>query len=205
MSTPIPLADPQGRVWAYLCGHCHHLGAQPELLVGQDEPTEDLVESSRGDAERCCTCCRCGKLSAGPGERMFHSRPCAACKPADDAELAERQAKWARMEETRKARHAAGWDGAEAQMLLVEMEEISEERHCAGWMGGLEFELWADIIRLEAGEGEYSGEAMNLKVRSEKSGGWWRWQEGDEECAGGPVFILLDEWKAMYAAREASR
>ena len=60
---PIPLSSPDGRVYAYACGTCHHVRAGSELL-GHPEatgPHERLVEASLHDAERCCACLGCNR------------------------------------------------------------------------------------------------------------------------------------------------
>lgn len=55
---PIPLTSPDGTVYAYACGVCHHVRSPNEMLV----PIEPgyFAESSRQDAERCCICMDCG-------------------------------------------------------------------------------------------------------------------------------------------------
>jgi hypothetical protein len=63
---PIPLSAPDGRVYAYACGYCHHVGGGSQVPggdVGGPEPRE--VSGSLGRATRCCTC-RCGAQRSAP-------------------------------------------------------------------------------------------------------------------------------------------
>lgn len=62
MTAPIPLSSPSGLVYAYACGHCHHVSASSALVYRPDEPgpIASLVESSLRDAARCCICRECG-------------------------------------------------------------------------------------------------------------------------------------------------
>ncbi len=72
--TPIPLASPDGTVYAYACGACNHVGGTGEALV-RVEPGH-FAENSRVDAESCCTCFDCGvPLTAEEGRGLN----CAAC------------------------------------------------------------------------------------------------------------------------------
>lgn len=58
---PIPLSAPDGRVYAYACGRCHHVGGGSSMLVREDldGPLVRLVDHSRRDADQCCTCHDC--------------------------------------------------------------------------------------------------------------------------------------------------
>lgn len=71
--TPIPLAAPDGTVYAYACGVCHHVPAAGELL-GRGEPGWQ-AEASLSRAERCCTCQTCGEPTTA-GESRFKCRAC---------------------------------------------------------------------------------------------------------------------------------
>ena len=57
----IPLRAPSGLIYAYACGHCHHVPAFGAMLCMPDKPgpIEQLVESSRRSATACCTCHSC--------------------------------------------------------------------------------------------------------------------------------------------------
>jgi len=59
---PIPLSSPDGKVYAYACGHCHHVAAGAAMLVAPDEPgpIPHLVVRSLEAAKACCTCHSCG-------------------------------------------------------------------------------------------------------------------------------------------------
>ena len=58
---PIPLAAPDGRVYAYACGTCHLVagGSTPMWIEDPPGPASRIVEGIRQRAERCCTCFRC--------------------------------------------------------------------------------------------------------------------------------------------------
>ncbi len=60
---PIELKSPDGRVYAYACGVCHHVRAGAEKWGHEttNGPHADLVEWSLRDATRCCTCMTCGR------------------------------------------------------------------------------------------------------------------------------------------------
>lgn len=58
---PIAISSPDGKVYAYACSVCHHVGISGRLLYAPEGGLpERIVESSRADAERCCTCYTCG-------------------------------------------------------------------------------------------------------------------------------------------------
>jgi len=88
-----------------------------------------------------------------------------------------------------------------AQALLAEMERISEDYYAAGWHILLEFYLWTMVQGGDArgGFGALLPEEIDkLRCLSEQCGGWWIWDEEEQ----GERFLGLDEWKAMYEARE---
>ncbi len=90
MTAPVPLRDPDGIVRAWMCGACFHVGQAGEY-VGQNAD-EALVEHSRRDAARCCTCWTCGK-ARDPGERHRGGITCEACSARAQATIdAERAA-----------------------------------------------------------------------------------------------------------------
>ena len=79
--TPFPLAAPDGRVYAYACGVCHHVHGGPTRLVRLDGPDERIVASSLENAEACCRCSErpCGApLEEGRFYRL--SGRCARCE-----------------------------------------------------------------------------------------------------------------------------
>ena len=66
---PFPLRAPDGRVYAYACGRCHHVSAGSSM-AGRDRvsgPIALLVEASLGGATSCCTCRDCGATDARGG------------------------------------------------------------------------------------------------------------------------------------------
>lgn len=61
MTAPIPLAAPDGRIYAYACGTCHVVagGSTPMWIEDPPGPHRGIAEWSRTNAERCCTCWTC--------------------------------------------------------------------------------------------------------------------------------------------------
>lgn len=73
MSDPIPLAAPDGTVYAYACGTCHSV----HVTYARFATIDQRVASSRRRAARCCVCV-CGK----PADPLRLSSPCIACASA---------------------------------------------------------------------------------------------------------------------------
>jgi len=88
---------------------------------------------------------------------------------------------------TDEQRAAVAWS------LLKCMEWISEDEWRAGWDYGIEYRLWADAQR---------GDRPHLAALAELAGGWWRWDD-ERASSSGPVFVPLDEWRAMVRERES--
>lgn len=76
---PIPLSAPDGRVYAYACGVCHHVAGGASLLVCWDEPgpIPVLVEGSLSKATSCCTCHTCGTPNPRGTDSLLW---CATCR-----------------------------------------------------------------------------------------------------------------------------
>lgn len=72
MSAPIPLAAPDGTVYAYACGRCHNTFATSTMRPRADVGA--LARQSMRFAARCCTC-DCG----APADLTEWRRICAAC------------------------------------------------------------------------------------------------------------------------------
>ena len=79
MSSPIPLAAPDGTVYAYACGTCHNVHAttmqRPRAEVAR------LASESQRNAKRCCVC-DCG----APEDPTTWMRKCRACYERERAE-----------------------------------------------------------------------------------------------------------------------
>lgn len=75
---PIPLAAPNGIIYAYACGHCHHVSAGASKIVMPETPGPfpELVEYSLLSAEQCCTCRSCGCIV----DRGLFSLECEKCE-----------------------------------------------------------------------------------------------------------------------------
>lgn len=82
MSAPIPLAAPDGAVYAYACGRCHRVAGGVHV-PGPVSPVARLAELSLHRATRCCVC-QCG-APMSPASRW---RECDACSAKHDAESA---------------------------------------------------------------------------------------------------------------------
>jgi len=76
---PIPLTGPDGGVYAYACGTCHHVSPGGDALLRHDGPDDVAAQHSREMAESCCVCQRCGAVITEYGDLE-----CATCKPALD-------------------------------------------------------------------------------------------------------------------------
>lgn len=75
------------------------------------------------------------------------------------------------------------------------MSELSERCWFAGWLHGLKHALWAMVSggAREYGQGIVSEEEVaRLRALSERSGGWWRRDEVDEE-----VFVPIEAWRRI--------
>lgn len=72
---PIPLSAPDGRIYAYACGTCHHVRSSSTPMWIDDPPGPQCVEHRRKEAEACCTCHSCH----APMSRI-NGPTCAACR-----------------------------------------------------------------------------------------------------------------------------
>lgn len=191
----IPLSDPTGTVVAWQCGVCLHVATTGTKLWGP-APVETFAAYGRQCAEECCRCERC----KGPlvGERFG---VCAKCKPAEDTERVERDARWEadglRREAVREAAIAKALDRDKAATLLKEMRAISELHFAAGWSGGLEEGLWSMVLggSRECLVGALSEDDVeSLRNLFIAAGGWWRFDDEAYE-----VFVPAEEWAVRYA------
>jgi len=203
----IPLRSPDGIVYAWACGACHHV-QHPGDMLGPLGP-EDVAWTAKNAlsyADRCCTCPTChARLLDSSGVTE-----CATCeeasRPAREAHL-ERIAKEAKAFAARaEAALARSPNPDAAERLVVHMRELSDEVYAAGWLHGLEFTMWE---MLQANDTDFGiteitvGDMALLRDLHERAGGWWRWQhEEGTVCAGGPVFVTTEEWLAIVAARK---
>lgn len=96
MVRPIPLADPQGRIYTHACGKCFHVRAGSSLLWWEEDhegPHASLVEDSLRDAIACCLCTSCRVVEVNKvaeGATFQSSHLCAPC-----AQAARDQHAWA--------------------------------------------------------------------------------------------------------------
>lgn len=202
MANAIPLSAPDGTVYAYACGVCHHVRASLSAMGPCDvEGVTRIAETNKPDAERCCRCERCETV-AGPFS-FLSANVCPTCLPAHEAEKTDRDARIAahyeRSDRIQAERMRLSKDETSARALAALMSEISEECYCAGWMSGLEFSLWAMV---QGGDRSYGmsepseSEVAQLRALSERCGGWIRWEEDV-----GEVFVPLHEWEQTYGAK----
>jgi hypothetical protein len=191
MANPIPLTDPDGRLYAYACGVCHNVHAGEEWYgEGRDWPDEAVLEHRKEMTDKCCRCQRCGAVE--PTRALCWS-VCKACRPAHDRE------QQLRMEENEnrnrfQAAMVAGSvtnsiDPGAAWVLQGCMSELSEDEWCASWLIGLEYILWARVC---------NGDHPELLKLAEQAGGWWKSNEMAMDC----VFVKMDAWLRDYEIYE---
>jgi hypothetical protein len=205
----IPLAGPDGTVYAYACGRCRRVARGISRMVDtyDDEIVADMAEHSRADAESCCTCQKCKGVREGAG--LFGaSFLCAACEAADaplrEARIAEARKRIEALVERNIAAIAeVGRSVSTAVALRRLMSDMSEEHCCAGWLDGTEYVLWSMVQGGDTkwGFGEVRPESIaDLRRLSEAVQGWWRW----DDDAGGKVFVPIDEWLRIYEAHKSA-
>jgi hypothetical protein len=203
----VPLTSPEGVVFAYACGTCRHVqGGVSKLVVLTDEDVACFAESSRKQAERCCTCeeCHC-LLARGSRGVGLHSRVCAACLPKVEAEWAAHRDKVQqdrrRYQEKLEASLGRAKNRAEAVQLVQTMRMLSEEHFMAGWLDGLEFDLWAMVqggSRSTVLEDVSVQDVNRLRVLAAEAGGWWRYEHLE-----GELFVTTEEWLPMVERHRA--
>ena len=92
------------------------------------------------------------------------------------------------------------------------ISQISEDRYCASWRHGVEFSLWDEVLDLEASgpppwhprqeHWEWQPATIRRLLDLAKMlDGWWTWRPGAHD----PEFVSLDEWKRIYAHRQAEK
>jgi len=97
-------------------------------------------------------------------------------------------------------------------ILLQMMCDWSVDHHGTGWCANLEVELW----KLVLAERDNSPGTTAFDYFSNKSGGWWVWDESnnqmpslaqsdDQGHIGHPVFIPIENWLKLFADIETSR
>lgn len=92
------------------------------------------------------------------------------------------------------------------EVLLRRMRDYSEDYYCAGWLGSFEFLLWEG----SAGDDESlttqarSKIIAELRALAEIAGGWWVYEDETQPNESGPVFISMDRWHELLAARRSS-
>jgi len=201
MTSPIPLTDPEGRVWAYLCGNCHHVRGLADVMVDVTEPVEHIVQMSLEQAERCCRCTKCGVPSSWNRRGAFHSSYCEACEAKAKADeprrRAENEARAAQEEQAFERAIASAKDRDAAVLLRNAMSDASEDVMCAGWMMGLEHILWEELQTPDR-KSEWAPYLPEIRRLSEKAGGWWHW--ADDVGYGIELFVTLAAWQEMYKA-----
>jgi len=199
MANPVPLTSPDGTVYAYACGVCHHVASPGSRGVIYDaEDVARFAAEGLRYAEWCCACRDCG-ARVGVSELW-----CSICQAARDERTKVVVAAHDEQDRKREAANAAKLAGsnADAAKLLVNlMSDISEECYCAGWLSDCEYTLWGLKDKPEStwGMGVVTTfDCTELRRLSAECGGWWIF---DSE-AGGNVFLTLAEWEPRYAEPE---
>lgn len=182
----IPLKAPDGTIYTWACGICHHVRAGVDrMLRNKPKDVRELAESHRAMAEDCCQCRRCNGLIEA---KSFGSMHCGKCAPVVAAEMqalrAEQETKDAASAVILEEALSASPDRVSALALRDLMSEISEDYYCAGWLSGLENDLWR---MLQDGSRRY--EITQLRALHERCGGWWYY---DDER--GKMFIATADW-----------
>ena len=202
---PIPLTDPEGLIYAYACGACHHVPTIPEAMNAFTSPEEVVftAETYRESAEACCTCRHCKEpLYIGLG--LLECEPCGARAKAEQEErIAKAKAAQKTFDAKAKVALARARNVRAAQRLQGALSEISEEYYCASWLCGLEFTLWGMLegAPRSFGLGEVTEtEIATLRGLHAKCKGWWVWKESEDRLASGAVFVTDEEWRAIVAA-----
>lgn len=214
----LPLSAPDGTVYAYVCTTCRRVRVSGELLVAryEDEHVERMAQSSRHQAERCCTCRDC-EIEL-PERALFDDpitlgdRPRNVChdcwertRPAREEWAREAQERDAQREAEVEASLAHALDRTYADQLREHMSELSEEHWCAGWLSGLGRQLWRALdpeTRPERwGLAPLSDDDLaTLRHLSESAGGWWYIPEGSQWP---PEFVPLERWREIAATPAA--
>lgn len=201
---PLPLRSEAGVVFAFACGHCFNVqggGHRYSLMP----PDAEQLEHMRLDAEQCCRCAFCQKQLSD--DRGLLSSACDPCQAAHDA------AEEARSEAGREAREAEYKRRREAVLASVALaknedaawriqsliRQISEDYYAAGWCVGIEYQIWEILEGASRllGLGELTDDDVEqLRVLSERAGGWWTWKDGD-----GEIFVTRKNWtEHLYPA-----
>jgi len=199
----IPLAAPDGTVFAYACGVCNRVRAGSHKMVRHTRAdVRSFADSYREEADDCCKCRRCGKQINTRGISFV----CKKCEPAEEAERAANQAEFAEKQQVTNAvldkALAKSLDRACALALRDLMSGISEDYYCAGWLTGLERTLWGMLQgdSRHFGMGEVTHEEIGrLRDLHEKCGGWWYF---DDE-RGEEMFLATAEWIARLTTKAA--
>ena len=118
MSAPIPLAAPDGTVYAYACGRCHNVCAGSTMRPRAD--VEALASSYHRRAARCCVC-DCG----APVDPVVWNHK---CRPCADRERVEAEAR----AEARRADLAARGVQECPWCLAIDGSHFDECSHCGG-------------------------------------------------------------------------
>lgn len=195
---PIPLSSPDGVIYAYVCPRCNCVG----MICGLSKPygssdIATIAKHSYQNADRCCRCRICG-IDIKPGK---YPHECDVCESVQEGIRNEETEKFItkakRNIDMQEESLTKSLDRDSAIKLRDFMSQISEDYYCAGWLMGLESKLWGIILAEEPntfGMGSIEKKEMNeLKILSEKCGGWWRF---DDEY--GEIFVPIDEWRNLY-------
>jgi hypothetical protein len=91
----------------------------------------------------------------------------------------------------------------DARALLLLMETLSERCWCAGWEIDLEYNLWAVMHGdSPAGYGMFPDELDDLRVLSERIGGWIVRNDGHADGSDEWRRIMpIEEWRERYQSR----
>lgn len=197
----IPVTDPDGNIWAYMCGTCRKrcYEASGVMIAGVYQvPSVNQYNFMKRSADNCCTCRDCSIPVAAGGFR------CPQHTEADRLKTEAIQAEWIVKEKIGKKLYAStlrkSKEKTSAVLLRDYMSSLSEDRWAAGWIHNLEFILWTSLLKHNVKNKSSNVEKFRpheikaLHDYSTAAAGWWYWNEN----VGREIFVTLNEWQKIY-------
>lgn len=182
----IPLAAPDGTVYAYACGECHRVPWGSYDRTRKVTVAEDATQSKL-TADKCCLCSDCKVVKiAGFGT-------CPGC--IQQRRNAEAAAQLKRVEKALNPEAALD--------LLEEMESYCRDSYGNDWLEDIEFDLHESVEAvLSSGRQSHLYRCHGTQVRMsdlrDGCGGWWTKGDSDDEAR----FVTTVEWLGLVAARQ---
>ena len=172
----IPLAAPDGTVYAYACGECHL------VQLGYRSEVKARAEASKETADACCLCVHCKVVRVNN-----YGSLCADCHQKwRDAKAA------AQLKRVEKALNPEA-----ALDLLEEMKSYCRDSYDNDWLDDIEFDLHEDVEAVLSSGAQRHATWRRLSDLRNACGGWWTRGDKDDE----PRFVTTAEWLEMVTAR----